>query len=176
MSISFLFNGAYEYLGEIVTTHGRFERATLTDRGEVQVGPRVEAWRSAGIPVRRALRMAERAGTSGTVSSTERISQSDPAFRDALKRWAHDQGFMVITVPLEQAETWEVLSHLPIEPVERFALLLAFRHANQKERSEWKSFLREARSICDVETERAERSVAALRKKAATDFVKQFQS
>jgi hypothetical protein len=145
-ALCLLFDQSCEYLGDVFVIEGAFSRAALTNEGEERMGGDVASWKTKGIPVR-----AEAFGAPDRprdiIFGKERVKTQDRRFGAALRQWADDRHFLVLSLRHEAVRCWEMLIRLPFEGAERFALALALSKATRPQLERWDRGLRTALDV-----------------------------
>lgn len=152
--LSLLFSDTRELLGEVETQQGALSRIILTDLGERVMGAQVQLWQTRGVPTRKEMERVDEDGTIERIFFTDYIQTRDQRFHAVLERWGHEFQMALLEVSPEIIPCWELLVHLPFEPEERFAFLIAILHTPAEERDEWRRCLKEAQVL--IEHHRAE--------------------
>jgi len=166
--ISLLFDRAHSFLGEVATSSGAMRRIVLTADGEHLLEAHLKDWQSRGVPVLR-----EVTGHA-EVFFQERIQVRQPEFLDAVQQWIENHGMALISVRPEVFGCWDLIVRLPIEPRERFLLLVSLRGSTPTDLKDCNAALIEAIGAADTERGNAEKAVAKLWNSAAKQLVAQF--
>lgn len=149
-TVSLLFDTDSRVLGEFFTQGGAFARILLTEEGERIIGDAVASWQTQGVPFRR---------EHTDVVYQENVSVRDSAFLDAVRQWSSATRFQLMTLPPMILECWELMARLPLEPVQRYSMLLAMRSLSAEERLSWKQALTEAAAATSAEQEKTQKNI-----------------
>lgn len=142
-----LFSDTRELLGEVHIQQGALARITLTSSGEQLIGPQVLLWQTRGVPMRNEMDRVTSDGGSERIFFTDYIHTNDARFATALERWGHQYQMAMLVLSNEMIPCWEMLVHLPFEPEERFAFLIAIQHTPIAQLDEWRRSLQEAQVL-----------------------------
>lgn len=142
--LSLIFSDIRELLGEVQVERGKLLRLTLTAQGEALIGPEVRLWQTRGVPARKDMERSNEDGSSERISFTDYVHTDDGQFSVALEDWCHQRKMALLSLSHEMVPCWEILVHLPFEPEERFAFLIAIQHTPQNHLDDWKRHLEEA--------------------------------
>jgi hypothetical protein len=169
--VSLLFGTAQNFLGEVLTRDGGFERVLLNADGEEVIGVYVNDWQLRGIPiVREVMQQGNR-----RVFYQERIPIRSHEFETALDRWGMTHGTITIVISDMDVRTWEQMLRLPFEDAERFSMIVVMRVAPEADRAEWHASVDAVVKALETNDPSSKKKMLALRKKAAGDLVKTFE-
>ncbi len=126
--LALLFSANYDLLGELTFEEGRSTRISLSTQGDEVLQDTIKGWQTRGIPLRETFEYTEQqAGEEvRTVSTVERLVLLTSAEAEwAFFCWASDAGYIALKMPERLLVQWQKLSHIPLDPEERFASLQA---------------------------------------------------
>lgn len=172
-AIALLFDKHHAFLGEVATRDSAMVRVLLTAEGERQIGAHLGDWQTRGVPILREVLVTEPQKHS-TVYFQERVQVRDREFLHALRRWAEKHGMALVSVSPEALECWEKITRLPVEPRERFSMIVALRATTNGELDAWKHALQEASKAVEAEEEKMNKAIAALRHRSAKSLAATF--
>ena len=161
---SILFSGETHVLGEVLTRGGKLFRVMLTEEGEKEIGDTVALWQTQGVPFRRA---------HETMAYQEHISVRDELFLEAIRQWASIMRLHLLTLEPDIFVCWQQMTSLPLEPVQRYSLLLALKSLGVEKLAEWKRALAEAEKNVHIEQEKTTEEIRAMWAKMALRAVKE---
>ncbi len=138
----------------------------LTHIGERQFGAQMQMWQTRGVPIRQQIEKTEENGDRESIFYTDYIQTHDPRFVTALERWGHQYQMAILELSPEMIPCWEILTHLPLEPEERFAFLIAIQHTPAADLDEWRRYLQETRLFIEHHHEQTRRSIEHLKIRA----------
>lgn len=178
--LSLLFDHASQFLGELTTQHGAGRHFLLTAEGERALGAHMTDWQTRGIPVSHHIGAPDDATQAngrggGEAFYVQRVPMRDAGFLSALRAWFESRGMGVVTICRECVECWETLVRLPLEPSERFAMILAMKDASPEELIEWRKALIAASQVATQEQEKLTMAINDLWKNAATSLNTTFK-
>jgi hypothetical protein len=150
---SLFFDAECRMLGELSTTNGALVRAVLTDDGEEKIGTALRLWQTEGVPF---LRRME------GVHVQEHISVRDERFLESVCQWASVMQMQCVSVTSEVLSCWQQIAHLPLEPFQRYSMLLALCSLDEKELSIWKQSLNAATEAVMHEREKAAKDIQVM--------------
>lgn len=153
--VSLLFDSECRMLGELCTTGGALVRAVLTEDGDRLLGQAVARWQTEGVPFLKRM---------DHVQVQEHIPTRSAEFLEAVRQWSAVMHVQLISVTSDVLQCWQMIAHLPLEPLQRYSMVLALRALSLDELAEWKTSLQEAVDAVEVE-----------RKKTATDIQASWQ-
>lgn len=142
--LTLIFDGTYTYLGELATKDGVFVRCMLSRDGEAQLGDSIEDWQTQGIVVLEH-KPSGTSDNSDLVVVDRRIQPRDSEFAKAFQHWSALHGLKVLSLPEGTTSCWEKMLHLPLHPVERYAMMSAVCKLPSQEVEKWMGALDEAR-------------------------------
>jgi hypothetical protein len=145
-TLCLLFDSSYEYLGDLFVSGGKFSSAALTKHGEDRIGDDLGSWQEEGIPVRVEV-FGSKDHPKDITFGTERIKPSDERFGVALRQWADDHHFLVLSMKSDAISCWEMLLRLPFKGAERFAFALAISKATRPQLERWRDDLQKALEV-----------------------------
>lgn len=172
-TISLLFDREQALLGEVAVRGGACGNFILTVDGESQLGARMSEWQTRGVPLVRKI------GTSSSEPPAFyqiRVQMRDPKFLDALTEWSMAHGFAVVELAQPALECWELLSRLPLEPRERFAMIVALSGTKTQELAEWRAALEHAATAVSEEADQTQAAINKLWEQTAKDLSKKFKT
>lgn len=169
-TLSLIFDRNNAYLGEVVTQSGSLNNIILNNEGESKVGAYFSEWSTRGVPVMREVMHTEATGRE-YVFFQERVQMRQSEFLNALRDWMVQRGMALISITAEALKCWESILRLPLEPKERFMMLLSLRDAVDGEIKIWEETLQEACSAVEIETEKMKKAIANLRAKTAKSLI-----
>jgi hypothetical protein len=169
--IALIFDRSHAFLGEVATRSGILQRIVLTADGERLLEAHLKDWQTRGVPVLR-----EVPGHAGgeRVYFQERVQTRDAEFVTAVRLWTDSHGLALIHVPSGVFGCWELIVRLPLEPKERFLLLVSLRNATPTDLKECNAALVQAVGAADTEREKAQKAIGQLWDRAAKTLVAQF--
>ena len=147
-----LFTNLGEFLGEVGLRDGAFASVVLTRQGEELMGDAVASWQTMGVPFKH---------VDSSPSFEENVSLRHKDFFLAMLQWAKDRSIDVIEVTQEVLECWQLMARLPLDAMQRYAMLRALRGLETAERNEWRSALRDADAAVQVEQAKTRKLLAA---------------
>jgi len=159
---SLLFDAECHVLGELYTAEGLLARAVLTDDGERIIGSSLSQWQTEGVPFFRRM---------DGVQVQERISVREKLFLEAVRQWAAVMHLQLISVSSEVLGCWQMIARLPLEPLQRYSMLLALRSLDSTELSLWHDSLAAASEAVMREREKAAGDIRAMWMKIAKQLV-----
>lgn len=165
-----LFDRNYAFLGEVATRDGVLVRAMLTVEGERQLGAHLTDWQTRGVPVLREVLVTEPEKHS-TIFYQERVQVRDREFVQALRHWLEKHGMALVSVNHTALECWERITRLPLEPRERFSMIVTLRGASEENVVAWKRALEEASKAFEIEKEKMNKAIGDLRQRTAKSLV-----
>ena len=172
--LSLLFSDLRIPLGEVETTQGSFARVMLTDMGETSIGLQVNLWQTRGIPTRQDMERPLEDGGMERVFFTDYVQMHDTRFRQALEKWCHERQMAVLTLSPEAVPCWEMLVHLPFEPEERFAFLIAILQSSPAGLEEWRRCLKEVQVLILHHREETRRAIDQLKERMSKQIQHPF--
>lgn len=158
---SLLFDRAHSFLGEVVTRDGGMTHAMLTAEGEAKLGAQLKDWQMRGVPVLHEVTKSEGKGHA-PVFYQERVQTRMSQFLNALHGWVERNGMALVTIGREPQECWEMIVRLPLEPRERFSIIVSIRDAATAEILKCKAALHDAVHIADVQHEKTQAAIKTL--------------
>lgn len=174
MSETFLlFGPGHGFLGEVCAQQGRMERVMLTAEGERRLGAHVGDWQMRGVPALRHVTLP--VNNSAPAFFQERIQIRQDGFLEAVRRWMEGHGMALVDVGMEALACWQRILRLPLEPRERFIVIVALRGAEGQEIGEWERALRRAEDMVAAEERSLTEALRALRQKAAKELAAAFK-
>jgi hypothetical protein len=146
-----LFEPSGEFLGEVEAHDGACDRILLTPTAKKEWGEEVTRWDVEGIPVR--FEAHEGTGDSQkSVFGMRNVPLSDEEAVDALRMWCQDHELVLVQIPSRvHGECWEILTKLPLIPLDRFRMIASIVRANTEELITWQQLLSEALSVLHAE-------------------------
>ncbi len=159
---SLLFDAECRVLGELCTTGGSLVRAVLTDDGEEKIGSALHLWQTEGVPF---LRKME------DVQVQEHISVRDGRFLESVRQWASVMHLQFVSVTSDVLACWQQIARLPLEPLQRYSMLLALRSLDVQELSVWRESLHEATDAVTHEREKAAKEIQTMWTNVAKSLV-----
>lgn len=171
---SLLFDSAHAFLGEVTSRDGGMTRVILTAEGEQSVGPHLSDWQVRGIPHVQEVQ-GRHTSDGSPVFYQERIQVRNSHFLETFRRWLSGHGIALVTVSPDVMAYWENILSLPLEPRERFAMVVTIRDASGNELEEWKTTLHAAHRAVEDEQRSTHEAILALRDHAARKLVARFK-
>ncbi len=168
-----IFDRQYALLGEVTSHGGAFGRAMLTVEGERQLGAHVSDWQLRGVPVLREILVTEPQKHS-TMYYQERVQVRDAEFIYALRRWLEGHGMALVAVTDDVLRDWQSILRLPLEPRERFSMIVTLRTASAHELESWRAKLALATKAVEKETEKMNKAIADLRERTLQNLLSAF--
>lgn len=169
--IALLFDRNYAFLGEVATQDGAMRRIVLTADGERLLEAHLKDWQARGVPV---LREVQGRAGGERVFFQERVQTRDRGFLTAARQWTESHGLALIPVLPGVFGCWELIVRLPLEPRERFLLLVSLRKSAPSDLKKRNASLVQAAGAADAEREKAQEAIRRLWDRAAKTLVAQF--
>lgn len=176
---SLLFDQSSHFLGELATQNGAGTRLTLTADGERAIGAYIKDWQTRGIPVSHQVTggtgdVQARSSADAGAYYVQRVLMRDRGFLDAAQNWFAHRGMAVVPLSYPCVECWEMLVRLPLEPSERFAMVLALKDANPDALADWRKTLTNALRVATDEQQKLTTAVNDLWKNAVASLSATF--
>lgn len=149
---SLLFTNQGEFLGEIGTRAGAFARVILTRQGEELMGDAVSSWQTIGVPLRY---------EHASPTFEESVSMRHKDFYKAMSQWSHDHSIDVLNVDEDVLVCWQLMARLPLDALQRYAMLRTLRSVDVAERKNWLNALQDADAAVQAEQEKTRAMLAA---------------
>ena len=140
-------------LGELWTEGGALSRVVLSEEGERAIGESVASWQTEGVPFCHAL---------SDVVYQESVSVRDPSFLEAVRQWSAAMRYQVLTLHADVFACWQLMAQLPLEPVQRYSMLLSLRMLDNEKRTEWMHALEEASRAVHAEQQKTNAKLKQL--------------
>ncbi|MBU1348446.1 hypothetical protein KJ781_00040 [Patescibacteria group bacterium] len=168
-----LFDHDHAFFGEIETHGGTFRHAMLSEAGERRLESHLREWQVRGVPV---LREVVRSNVSGhpVVFFQERVQVRTQGFLQAARQWFESHGIAAITVDRDVLRCWSHIARLPLDPRERFLLLISLRGSRRADLLACEKTLLEAVEAADVGREKMTKAIGKLWDRAAKELVAKF--
>lgn len=169
-----LFDAERTFLGTVYTRRGQLDHVQLTPSGEHALGARIEHWRTRGISQRTWIERPQADGSTERLCIADYCAVHDERFEQAIEPWAEEYGVCAIKLAEDRVAYWEGLCALPLDPAERFVLLLAMRQADKDELFVWKEALAEAQTVAGQERSHHAHILTAFKEKLHSVIVQTF--
>ncbi|MFH1077928.1 MAG: hypothetical protein V1745_01425 [Patescibacteria group bacterium] len=168
-----LFDRHHVFFGEIESHGGAFRHAMLSEAGERRLEPNLREWQVRGVPV---LREVARPNVPGhpTVYFQERVQVREQHFLQAARLWFENHGIAAVTVNRDVLRCWSYIAQLPLQPRERFLLLISLRGSRHTDLLACEKTLIEAVEAADMERTKTTKAIEKLWDRAAKELVAQF--
>ena len=165
-STSLLFGHSHAFLGEVLTQDGALQRVLLNGEGEELLGAHFTEWQLRGVPILRDV-VKKHHGSEKRVFFQERVQPRASRFLSVLGVWLETRGYMMLSLESDMVEFWEFLSRLPLEPRERFMMIVALKAVSQDQLSEWKRILQDACRAVEGAGQKTDQILHPLRQQTA---------